>query len=591
MSYIAPVEDIMFTLNEVAGLDRAITKGLYVDISTDLVAQVLEEAGRFANEKIAPINRQGDEVGVRLESDNVAMPPGWKTIYQAWTEAGWNGLSCDPDFGGQGLPHLVQAACTEIWNSASMAFALGPLLTSGAVEAIAAHGSSTLKQQYLVNLVSGAWMGTMNLTEAHAGSDLSTIRTRAEPQGDGTYRVTGQKIFITYGEHDLTDNIIHLVLARLPGAPVGTRGISLFLVPKILPDGARNDVHCGGLEHKLGIHASPTCTMNFGDKGGATGWLIGEENCGLACMFTMMNNARLAMGLQGVGIAERAFQKALGFARERRQGRVAGSMTAATIIEHPDIRRMLLVMKSKIHAARGICYLTAAAIDAGHLASDDEAKRRASEKASLLTPVAKAYGSDIGCEVASLGLQVHGGMGFIEETGAAQHMRDARIAPIYEGTNGIQAIDLVMRKLSLSGGEAVAGIITEIRLNASALAASNSTDLVTIGLGLQDACLTFEETTNFLLLAAASKATDDALSGATAYLTMFGHTLGLSTLGTSALAAHAEIRRGADPARHQGRIALARFFADQIAVEVDGLGRAIVTASDAQQGAEFALAS
>jgi butyryl-CoA dehydrogenase len=451
MTYRAPVSDIAFTMRHVAGLDRAIADGVYGDLSADLVGTILEEAGRFANDVIAPLNREGDRHGATLKDGVVTSAPGWKEAYRAWTEAGWNALPGPADYGGQGLPTLLNSACVEMWNSASMAFGIGPVLTAGAIEALAAHASEDLKARYLEKLVSGEWTATMNLTEPQAGSDLAALRSRAEPAGNGAYRITGQKIFITYGEHDLTDNIIHLVLARLPDAPQGTRGISLFLVPKVLPDGARNDVRCHSLEHKLGIHASPTCTMIFGDEGGALGWLVGEENRGLACMFTMMNNARLAVGLQGVAIAERAYQQALGYAGERRQGRAIGAAEGmSAILQHPDVQRNLLTMKALTAASRAICYMTAEAIDRAHLEPDAAGRKKAHERASLLTPVAKAFSTDVGMEVASLGVQVHGGMGFIEETGAAQHYRDARIAPIYEGTNGIQAIDLVTRKLPLS---------------------------------------------------------------------------------------------------------------------------------------------
>src|SRR5436853_2061753 len=396
------------------------------------------------------------------------MPPGWREAYQAWAQAGWNGLAAPAQWGGQELPQAINAACIDMWNAASMAFGLGPVLTMAGVDALVAHGSEALKRAYLGKLVSGEWMGTMQLTEPQAGSDVGALRTRAERAGDGSYRITGQKIFITYGEHDLTDNIVHFVLARLPDAPAGTKGISLFVIPKFLPNangtlGARNDVRAHSIEHKLGIHGSPTCTMVFGDAGGAKGFLIGEENRGMACMFTMMNQARLAVGLQGVAVAERATQHALAFARERRQGRATGATAAgpSPIIAHPDVKRMLLTMRALTRAARAICYATAGAIDGSH--GQGDAAAAADGRAALLTPIAKAFSTDIGIEVASLGVQVHGGMGFIEETGAAQHLRDARINPIYEGTNGIQAIDLVTRKLPLSGGEAVRGRIAAMR--------------------------------------------------------------------------------------------------------------------------------
>ena len=417
---------------------------------------ILQEAGRFASEVLAPLNAVGDRHGTPFKDGRITMPPGWKEAYRAWAAAGWNAVSAPEQWGGQALPHAINAACIEMWNSASMAFGIGPVLTMGAVEAFAAAGSEELKRIYLPKLVSGEWMGTMQLTEPQAGSEVGALRTRAERASDGSYRITGQKIFITYGEHELTDNIIHFVLARLPDAPAGNRGISLFLVPKFLVNadgtlGQRNDVRAHSIEHKLGIHASPTCTMVYGDNGGAVGYLIGEENRGLAVMFMMMNLARLAVGLQGVGIAERATQQALAYARERKQGRAAGATGSSAIIEHPDVKRMLMTMRAQTRAARSICYATAGAIDRG----DDE-------RASLLTPVAKAFSTDIGVEVASLGIQVHGGMGFIEETGAAQHLRDARIAAIYEGTNGIQALDLVTRKLPMSGGAAGARLYRRI---------------------------------------------------------------------------------------------------------------------------------
>src|SRR6266498_1320916 len=389
MTYQAPVGDIAFTLKHAAGLKRALDEGLYGDLTEDLVDAVLEEAGKFATDVIAPLNRVGDGHGTPLENGAVKMPPGWKEAYTGWSAAGWNGLAASTDWGGQGLPHLINAACLEMWHSAAMAFGLGPLLTMGAAEALAAHGAEALKQTYLPKLVSGEWMGTMQLTEPQAGSDLSALRTKAERRADGSYRITGQKIFITYGEHDLTDNIVHFVLARLPDAPPGTRGISLFLVPKYLvnPDGtlgAKNDVCCHSVEHKLGIHGSPTCTMVYGDGSGATGFLVGEENRGLACMFTMMNNARLGVGLEGVAIAERATQQALAYANDRRQGRIGGN---GAIINHPDVRRTLLTMRGLTRAARAICYATGAAIDRAHRASDDAARKAADQRASLLTPV------------------------------------------------------------------------------------------------------------------------------------------------------------------------------------------------------------
>jgi len=445
VTYRAPLADIGFALKYGAAFNGAIEQGLFGDLTLDDVDAILAEAGRFAAEVIAPLNRVGDQYGTPFKDGVVTTAPGWKQAYQAWRAGGWNGLAAPTQWGGQALPQSVNAACNEMWHAASAAFADGPMLGMAAIDALDAHGSDVLKRIYLEKLVSGEWMGTMQLTESQAGSDVGALRTRAERAGDGSYRITGQKIFITYGEHDLTDNIIHLVLARLPDAPPGTRGISLFLVPKFLLQadgtlGARNDVRAHSIEHKLGIHGSPTCTMIFGDGGGATGFLIGEENAGMACMFTMMNRARLAVGLQGVGVAERATQQALSYARERRQGRTAGMTSAemAPIIAHPDVRRMLLTMRALTQASRAICYSTAMALDRSERSSAEAARKTAHLQASLLTPVAKAFSTDVANEVASLGVQVHGGMGFIEETGAAQHFRDARIAAIYEGTNGIQ---------------------------------------------------------------------------------------------------------------------------------------------------------
>jgi acyl-CoA dehydrogenase len=592
MTYRAPVSDIVFTMRHVAGLDRAMADGVYGDLSADLSQTILEEAGRFANDVIAPLNREGDKHGATLKDGVVTTAPGWKQAYKAWTGAGWNALPGPVDYGGQGLPTLLNSACVEMWNSASMAFGIGPILTMGAIEALIAHASDDLKSLYLEKLVSGEWTATMNLTEPQAGSDLAAIRSRAETSGDGTYRITGQKIFITYGEHDLTDNIVHLVLARLPDAPAGTRGISLFLVPKFLSDGTRNDVRCHSIEHKLGIHASPTCTMIFGDNGGAIGWLVGEENRGLACMFTMMNNARLAVGLQGVAIAERAYQQALAYANERRQGRAIGAAEGISpIAVHPDVQRNLLTMKALTAAARAICYMTAEAIDRAHLEEDPARRKKANERASLLTPVAKAFSTDIGVEVASLGVQVHGGMGFIEETGAAQHFRDARIAPIYEGTNGIQAIDLVVRKLPLSGGETVRAQIASMRATVARLLKESTPAFGATAPRLRDAIESLDRATGFLLQAVSSNAQGEALAGATPYLRLFALAQGGAALAEMALAANAQAAAGdADPA-HAGRIALCRFFAENIAVGAKGLEDTVMSGAGFLQDATLALAS
>ena len=569
--YRAPVEDIAFTLKRVAGLDAALESGVLSDLDEDLVDAVLAEAGRFASEEIAPLRKAGDEEGALLKDGAVVTPPGWRDLYRRWREGGWNALSGPPEFGGQGLPTMLSMAAVEMWNGASMGFGLGPMLTMGAVEALDRHASAPLKATFLEKLVSGEWMGTMNLTEPQAGSDLGALRMRAEPAGDGSYRLFGQKIFITYGEHDFTDNIVHLALARLPDAPAGTRGLSLFLVPKFLvgSDGApgkRNDVFCASLEDKLGIHGSPTCTMIYGDgfeggTPGATGWLVGEENKGLACMFTMMNNARLAVGMQGVAVAEAACQKALGYANERRQGRAAGHRGEgmAPIVHHPDVQRTLLTMKALTQAARSIGYCCAHALDMARLAPGEDASRW-QDRAGLLTPLAKAFSTDVGVEVASLGIQVHGGMGYIEETGAAALLRDARIAPIYEGTNGIQAIDLVTRKLPLGEGEHIHAYIEELRAIAASVKSSNLPGFGATATLIEDALEDVSEATRFLQDRLAAGETETALAGATPYLKMLSLAAGGAYLARGALADGAE-----------ARIALCRFYADNLLSEVGAL--------------------
>ncbi len=586
MTYRAPVADIAFALKHGAGLARVLAKS---ELGEDGVDAVLEEAGRFATDVIAPLNAVGDRFGTPFKDGHVTTPPGWKDAYRAWAAAGWNGLASPAQWGGQALPHALNAACIEMWNSASMAFGIGPVLTMGAVEALAAFGTDKLRSTFLPKLISGEWMGTMQLTEPQAGSDVGALRTKAERAGDGSYRIAGQKIFITYGEHDLTDNIIHFVLARLPDAPAGTKGISLFLVPKFLVNadgslGARNDVRAHSLEHKLGIHASPTCTMVYGDRGGAIGYLVGEENRGLACMFTMMNLARLSVGLQGVGIAETATQGALGFARERKQGRAIGSHDGSTpIIAHPDVKRMLLTMRALTRAARVICFATAGAIDDSEHAEGDAARKAAHERASLLTPVAKAFSTDIGIEVASLGVQVHGGMGYIEETGAAQHYRDARIAAIYEGTNGIQAVDLVARKLPLSNGAAVGGYLDELRAKVKAVQAANDPAFGATALRLAEAVESLDRATTWLR-AQFDKRPEAALAGATPYLRLFANAAGGCMLADEALAG-LRLSNGAAAAR----ISIARFFAENLAVQAGSLERAVIEGADSVNSSDAAL--
>ncbi|MEA2979027.1 MAG: 3-(methylsulfanyl)propanoyl-CoA dehydrogenase [Alphaproteobacteria bacterium] len=587
MTYRAPVADIAFTLKHGAGLASTLAQG--GELTADDVDAVLEEAGRFATDVLAPLNTVGDKFGTPFKDGAVTMPPGWKDAYRDWSAAGWNAVSLPAQWGGQALPNALNAACIEMWNSASMAFGIGPVLTMGAAEALANYGSEELKRTYLPKLVSGEWMGTMQLTEPQAGSDVGALRTKAVRADDGSYRITGQKIFITYGEHDLTDNIIHFVLARLPDAPAGNRGISLFLVPKVLVNkdgslGEHNDVRAHSIEHKLGIHASPTCTMVYGDKGGAIGYLVGEENRGLACMFTMMNLARLAVGLQGVGIADRATQQALQYARDRKQGRALGTSSGSSaIIEHPDVKRMLLTMRALTRAARAICYATAGAIDGSHGKGD--AAKAADGRAALLTPIAKAFSTDIGIEVASLGVQVHGGMGFIEETGAAQHLRDARIAAIYEGTNGIQAIDLAMRKVPLSGGAVVRAYLDELRATVKAVQAANDPAFGATGMRLAEAVDSLDRATTWLL-GKVESAPQSALAGATPYLRLFGNAAGGCMLADEALAA-LRVANG-EPA---SRVAIARFFAENIAVQASGLERAVTDGGDSVNAADAALSA
>ena len=475
MTYAAPIRDLTFAATELADLPAVNRLPGLQDATEDMLQAILEEAGKFAGEVLAPINHSGDQQGVKLTDGVVVTADGWKEAYRQFIDGGWNGLPFDEAVGGQGLPWLVSTAVAEIWHAANMSFSLCPLLTQSAIEAIEAHASDELKAIYLPKLVSGEWSGTMNLTEPQAGSDLSAVRCKAKPNGDH-YLLTGQKIFITYGDHDMTENIIHLVLARTPDAPAGVKGISLFIVPKFLPDGdgncvARNEVTALSLEHKLGIHACPTATLAYGGGTGARGWLVGDENCGLSYMFTMMNMARHAVGVEGNGVAERAYQQAAAFAAERIQGRAADNGERVAIINHPDVARLLWLQKSRIEALRALSLVAAAAMDHSRRQVDADAKNRAREMVEILTPIVKGYATEIGTENVSLAVQVHGGMGFIEETGAAQHYRDQRITPIYEGTTGIQAMDLVGRKLTRDDGAMTLRVISEIRAECRALSA------------------------------------------------------------------------------------------------------------------------
>ena len=580
MPYVAPVDDIMVALKGAADIPGLMANGFYGSLDLETIEAILGEAGKFSSDVLDPLNRIGDRVGARLEGNRVVTAPGWRAAYAQFAEAGWSALPCPQEYGGQQLPETLAMAVCEIWNSANLAFGLCSLLTQGAIDALEADGSDALKRIFLPRMISGEWTGSMNLTEPHAGSDVGAITTHAERMDDGTYRITGTKIFITYGEHDLTENIVHLVLARLPDAPQGTRGISLFLVPKRLVNddgslGERNDVVCVGLEHKLGIHGSPTAVMKFGERGGATGYLIGEENRGLATMFIMMNAARLAVGIQGVAVAERATQHALAYARERRQGRSVDQKSAAMvpIVEHADVRRMLSTMRAMTQASRAICYATAAEIDVSRRAHNAADRRLAADRAAVLTPVAKAFSTDAGCEVASLGVQIHGGMGFVEETGAAQFYRDARILPIYEGTNGIQAIDLVMRKLPLGEGRAASDLIDEFEAFARDIAALDRADLGRTGQRLCSTIAALREATEWME-EAIQDTPQAALAGATPYLRLFGLAAGGHYLARSAVTALAV---GGALAREH--LAMARFFAENISVAGPGLALAIKSGS------------
>ena len=565
MSYTAPLTDIRFVLVEAAGFGEVAQLPGYEATSPDLVEAILSEAAKLAENVLAPLNQPADRTGSVLENGVVRTPPGFHEAYARYVEGGWNGLAFDPEFGGQGLPLALAIPVVEMWNSACMGFALCPLLNSGAVELLQVNGSAAQKQLYLGKLVSGEWTGTMKLTEPQAGSDLGALRTRAVPEGDH-YRITGQKIFITYGDHDLAPNIIHMVLARTPDAPPGSRGISLFLVPKFLLDaeggpGQRNDVRTLSLEHKLGIHASPTCVLSYED---AIGWRIGDKNRGLECMFTMMNAARLNVGVQGLAIAERAYQQAVEFARTRVQGQplgIARAVEGLPIIYHPDVRRMLLWMRAATEAMRGLAYYAAAMIDRSRCHPEAAERLAAQRRADLLIPVVKAWCSDLGVAVASIGIQVHGGMGYVEETGAAQYLRDARIAPIYEGTNGIQANDLVGRKLTRDHGEVVTALIKEMRQAAAALGRHAIAGTFDQGLAALEAA------TAYLVEA------DDAqaAAGSVPYLTMLGTVAAGWLMARQALAAERNLAtNGKDRAFLAAKLATARFYGEHFLVQAPG---------------------
>ncbi|MBR9824802.1 MAG: acyl-CoA dehydrogenase [Alphaproteobacteria bacterium] len=560
MDYRAPVDELRFTLEEVAAVDSVKSGGAFAEFSEDLTGAILDEAAKLAGDVLSPINRTGDLQGCKLENGVVTTPDGFKEAYAQFVEGGWQGLQFPADVGGMGLPRALGVAMLEMIQGANMAFGLGPMLTYGAIEALLAHGTQEQRDQYLPKLLSGEWTATMNLTEPQAGSDVGALRTKAEPNPDGSWAISGQKIYITWGEHDCTDNIIHLVLARTPGSPDGTKGISLFIVPKFLEDGTRNSLQAIGLEHKLGIHGSPTCTMEYA---GAKGWLIGGENEGMRSMFTMMNSARLNVGVQGVGIAERAYQQALSYAKERKQGRApeADGPAPHAIILHPDIQRTLALMKSKIAASRAICMACAVAADIAEFGEDEEERAAAKRREELLTPVAKAWSTDIGVEVASLGIQIHGGMGYVEETGAAQHLRDARIAPIYEGTNAIQAMDLAGRKLSMAGGAAFEELYADIQQTIEACSTSSHPDLPPLAERLEDGLDALREAAVWL----ADSDLSDTLSGATPFLTLAGEVIGGWMLCVGAVAARRRQKENVgDPAFAAQRIALANFYAEAV---------------------------
>ena len=571
MPYRTPVRDIAFSLTEVAGLDALLGAGAYPDCDLETVGAVLEGAGQFADGVLAPLNRGGDQVGAKFENGRVRSAPGFADAYRQYREGGWSGLSAHTEFGGQGLPRALSLAVFETVHAANMAFGLCPMLSEAAIEALTVHGTARQQSLYLGKLVSGEWTGTMNLTESQAGSDLALLNTRAEPDGVGGYRLTGQKIFITWGDHDVAENIIHLVLARLPDAPPGVKGISLFLAPRRLVNedgtlGADNDLRAASIEHKLGIHGSPTCVMLFE---GAKAEIVGGEGQGLALMFTMMNAARLNVGMEGVGIAERAYQQALNYALERRQGRSPWSEDkTAAIFDHPDVRRTLALIKSKVEAARGICFSTAVAADTARHGASEVIRAAAALREEVLTPIAKAWSTDLGVEAASMALQVQGGMGFIEETGAAQHYRDARILPIYEGTNGIQAMDLAGRKLGMEGGAGIDALLDEAAATAEALTG----DLAGVGARLKAGVEAARGASDWLK---AHKGSADALAGATAYLGLMGDVVGGLMLAKGALAAAAKMASGDTDPYWSARIALARVYADQVLALAPGKGAAV----------------
>jgi len=585
MSYVAPVKDMLFVMNELAGLAEVNALPGCEDATPETVEAVLEENAKFCGEVVAPLNFSGDREPSFWQDGKVTTAKGFKEAFKAYAEAGWQGVQHSPEFGGQGLPKLVATPCIEMLNSANVSFALCPLLTDGAIEALVTAGSDAQKKIYLENLISGKWTGTMNLTEPQAGSDLAMVRSRAVPENDGTFKVYGTKIFITYGEHDMAENIIHLVLARTPNAPEGVKGISLFVVPKFLVNadgslGARNDVHCVSIEHKLGIKASPTAVLQFGDHGGAIGTLVGEENRGLEYMFIMMNAARFGVGMQGVGVAERSYQKAVQYAKDRVQSRdLAGSAGPVTIIHHPDVRRMLMSMRSQVEAARAMAYVTAAAMDAAHHHPDADTRKSNQSFYEYMVPLVKGWSTEMSIDVASTGVQIHGGMGFIEETGAAQHYRDARILTIYEGTTAIQANDLVGRKTARDGGAAAKAILAMIRKTEAELAASDSADLAAIGKQLARGTNALEEVVDYVT--ANMKSDIKAVfAGSVPYLKLAGIVVGGWQMARAALIAEQKRKAGSgDTKFYAAKVSTARFYAEHILPQAGAYRTSIVEGS------------
>tara|TARA_R110002096_G_scaffold340539_2_gene533640 strand:+ start:8943 stop:10739 length:1797 start_codon:yes stop_codon:yes gene_type:complete len=583
--YIAPTREMKFVLKDVIDIAEVTALDRFQDASDDIIDAVLEEAGKFCREVLSPLNAVGDKQGAQLTADGVVASPGFKEAYQAYADNGWTSVCGDPAYGGQGLPLTLGSAVYEFVDAANMAFSLQPMLTTGAIESILAHGTAEQKAIYLEKMISGQWGGSMNLTEPGAGTDVGALKTKAEPAGDGTYHITGQKIFITWGDHDLTENIVHLVLARTPGSPEGTKGISLFIVPKYLVNedgslGGRNDAKCISLEHKLGIHGSPTCVMAFGEESDCIGYMIGAEHKGMAAMFTMMNNARLNVGIQGVGSSERALQMATTFAADRIQGKAIGATVPGphAIIEHADVRRMLMTIKSTTEAARALTMLNAKALDLGEHHPDEDVRQANKGLADLLTPLSKAYGSDIGVENASLAVQVHGGMGFVEETGIAQVYRDTRINPIYEGTNGVQAMDLVGRKLPMQGGRFWRALLKDIGEFTTTL--PDTDEFTGLKVNMQQAVAASEECAEWIVAQQGANMRN-ALAGSSPFLRLLSVTVGGYLLAKGALAARTRLDEGDEEQDFlQAKIITARFYAEQIVPTTLGLKSSIMAGDE-----------